>query len=91
MALVGLSSFASVLLEKSAWYRKLAYAIGGLGVLQIISGAVLSAFTSTSVLVVCSKLFMYLGMTVAFEVLLIKKMASTAEQTAEEQIANALD
>lgn len=91
MAAAGLGAFASVWLEKSTWYRKLAYAIGGLGVLQILSGATLSFFTSTSVLVVCSKLFMYLSMTVAFEVLLIRKMAAAAEPNTEEQIANAID
>ncbi len=85
MAIAATYSLVSITINKSTLYQRLAYSIGGLGIFQMISGGVLSMLTTTSILVVCSKLFLYLALTVALEIALIRKIAqmrNTAEVTA---------
>lgn len=82
MAIVTLVSLLSVGLKKSAHYSTLAGTVLGLGLVQIISGALLSIASSTSILVMCSKLFGYLAITIALEIFLLKQISKSKETAA---------
>lgn len=67
-------SFVLILLNKSALYRNISIGLAGMTLFQIITGSLISLFSTDSVATYCIRIALYMSIVLITEVVLFWKM-----------------